>query len=166
MKVGWCYVGGIGGCGKTSHSSWLNLASWGLALSCCNITHFLLTRAGRFTNNSACNMSNCWQYTSAVIVSPGFSSWKWIMPPQSHQTHNNTFFKVRDGFGVGMASWFGESYWQMRFLLLYKTHFSSPVTTLVKNGSFRCLHNKDVQIIRRCSLFIFDNWCGTHIFCL
>ena len=57
-------------------------------------------------------------------------------PPQCHQTHNKTFFKLSDGLELATATLFGDCHWQVRLLLLYSTHFSSLVQSWLKTDHF------------------------------
>mgnify|MGYP004594059951 CR=1 FL=1 len=114
------------------------------------------------SNNLKCSRCNCWQYKSAVTVSPGFDNSRQTIPPGCHWIYDKTFLRDKVGFGV----WFEDSHCLERLRLSQMIHFSSPVTILGKNGSVRNAVSSKVQTVGRRSLLGSDSWCETYIPCL
>ncbi|GFY26450.1 hypothetical protein TNCV_2877821 [Trichonephila clavipes] len=85
-----------------------------------------------------------------------------MIPFQSHQIHSRTFLAVSPGLApVGAASpHFGQD--RFRTLLQYGTHFSSPLSIRLRNGSISIRLVRDSQREIRPIMFSAVNWCGTQ----
>ena len=146
--------GEYGGCNSVSHPrrrmvSRVILATWGLALSCNRRTPLRFSSAGSRVLSFSWTRLNCWQYTVALMVWPAGSSSRCTMPRAVHQTHRRTFFWCSAGFGCfGTGSW-DANQWCRRRGASYRTHFSSHVNTLSRNGSFLRRDSKETQVSAR-----------------
>lgn len=96
---------------------------------------FRLAKTEHFCQIAASSLVSYSQYLSAVIVLPHRSSSKWIIPLQSHQTHSNIFIGGKPAFVRDSAP--SAAFFQvlLRCMLLYKIHFSSPITNRSKKNS-------------------------------
>lgn len=144
--------GEYGGCNKISHFNCFNLSRvifemCGLALSWWKITPLRLTKLGRFSLIAASNFVSCWQYFESIVWPTGSSS-KYITPWQSHQTDSKTFFGCNPTLATESAGSFASFQVRLRLMLVYRIHFSLPVTKRSKKPLFPGVRAK--KWLRKC----------------
>lgn len=87
------------------------------------------------------------------------------MPPQYHQTRRSTFFEWGFRFGIGMGHCLRVSHLFRRLSLFSKSHFSSQVQILFRNGWLRWRSSWEFETSTHLYFWLQVRSYGTHLPC-